>query len=159
VLLLLVTFTLLRPGFWLDRVYEQYQVESATRLVELAKSAPADSSLRVRIEGISLEGKDVRKTVLLPLGNEGDGRQRIAASGLRISSLGGNIEVLAVGLKSRAAKAGFEQGFAVTGIETPAARPAKEWLYIPALLLLLIVYLLQRARPGEAAIAPRTASA
>ena len=158
-LLLLVTFSLLRPGFWLDRVYQQYQVEPATRLVELAKSAPSDSSLRVRIEGISLEGKDVRKTVLLPLGNEGDGRQRIAASGLRISSLGGNINVLAVGLKSRAAKAGFEQGFTVTGIETPADRPAKEWLYIPALLLLLIVYLLQRARPGETATTPRTASA
>ncbi|HJV50193.1 MAG TPA: DUF3394 domain-containing protein, partial [Noviherbaspirillum sp.] len=158
-LLLLVTFTLLRPGFWLDQVYERYQVEPAARLFELAKNAPPDTRMRVRIEGTSLEGKDVRKTVLLPLGNEGDARKRIAASGLMVSNLGGDIEVMAVGLKSRAEKAGFEQGFKITGIETEADRPAKEWLYIPALLLLLGIYLLQRGRRDGAASAPRTASA
>ncbi|HJV86436.1 MAG TPA: TRAP transporter permease [Noviherbaspirillum sp.] len=158
-LLLLVTFTLLRPGFWLDQFYEKYQLQPPAKLFELAKAAPPDSSLRVRIEGTSLEGKDVHKTVLLPLGNAGDGRKRIAASGLMVSNLGGDIEVMAVGLKSRADKAGFEQGFKITGIETEADRPAKEWLYIPALLLLLGVYLLQRARPDDASSAPRVASA
>ncbi|HJV82398.1 TRAP transporter permease [Noviherbaspirillum sp.] len=158
-LLLLVTFTLLRPGFWLDQVYERYQVEPPARLFELAKNAPSDTRLRVRIEGTSLEGKDVRKTVLLPLGDEGDARKRIAATGLMVSNLGGDVEVMAVGLKSRAEKAGFEQGFKITGIETETDRPAKEWLYIPALLLLLGVYLLQRARRDDAASAARTASA
>ncbi len=158
-LLLLVTFTLLRPGFWLDQFYEKYQVQPPAKLFELAKTAPADSSLRVRIEGTSLEGKEVHKTVLLPLGNDGDARKRIAASGLMVSNLGGDVEVMAVGLKSRADKAGFEQGFKITGIETAAERPAKEWLYIPALLLLLAIYLLQRARPDSAPSAPRAASA
>jgi len=51
----------------------------------MATSAPKDASLRVRIEGTTLEGKEVRKTVLLPLGNDGDGAQRMAAAGLRVS--------------------------------------------------------------------------
>ncbi len=152
-LLLLVTFTLLRPGFWLDFAYEKYRVEAPTKLFELAQNAPADSSLRVRIEGTSLEGRDIRKTVLLPLGNDGDARKRIAASGVTLSDFAGRVEVMSVSLKSRADKAGFEQGFVVTGIEIETDRPDKEWLYIPALLLLLLVYLLQRARPEPKVVA------
>lgn len=147
VLLLLVTFTLLRPGFWLDFAYQKYQVEPPARLFELARSARPDSSLRVRIEGTSLEGKEIHKTVLLPLGNEGDGRKRVAAAGVTLSDFGGKVKVMSVGLQSRADKAGFEQGFDVTGVETETDRPDKEWLYLPALLLLLAIFLLQRSRP------------
>jgi hypothetical protein len=53
---------------------------------------------------------------------------------------------MSVGLKTPAAKAGFEQGFLVTGIETERARPAKEWLYLPALLVLAGIALAQRRR-------------
>jgi hypothetical protein len=34
----------------------------------------------------------------------------------------------------------------VTGVELPADRIGKEWLYLPALLLLALVYGLQRMR-------------
>jgi hypothetical protein len=62
-------------------------------------------------------------------------------------------------LKSPAEKAGFEQGFKITGIETLADRPAKEWLYLPAFLLVAAIFGLQRLRPedtptGRAAILP-----
>jgi hypothetical protein len=61
-------------------------------------------------------------------------------------TLPAGIQVAAVNLHSAADKAGFEQGFTITGIETPAPRPAKEWLFIPALLVLAGVMLLQRRR-------------
>ena len=61
VLLLLVTFTLLRPDFWVDRVWDKYRVEPATNLIKIAQTAAPDASLRVRIDGTSLEGKDVKK--------------------------------------------------------------------------------------------------
>jgi hypothetical protein len=47
---------------------------------------------------------------------------------------------------SQAEKLGLEQGFRVTSIEVPADRPAKEWLFIPALALLGVVMVLQRRR-------------
>jgi len=56
------------------------------------------------------------------------------------------IQVMAVGLKSPAAKAGFEQGFNVTGIEVERSRMAKEWLFVPALLLLAAIMWLQQQR-------------
>jgi hypothetical protein len=148
VLLLLVTFTLLRPGFWLDMVEPRYEVQPATNLIERAATAPAEG-LRVRIEGTSVEGKEIHKTVLLPLPGEGGGAQRMAKAGLTTMSTPAGTQVMAVGLKSPADKAGFEQGFIITGIENERDRPAKEWLFLPALLVLGIVVLLQRARAGS----------
>jgi TRAP-type uncharacterized transport system fused permease subunit len=147
VLLLLATFTLLRPGFWLDLALPRYDVLPAQALTEQAAAAPPTSAgLRVRIEGTTLEGKEVKKTVLLRLGAEGDGKQRIAASGLRVMALPGATTVTSVALNSPADKAGFEQGFTVTGIETERPRLAKEWLFVPALVVLGLVLLVQRRR-------------
>ncbi|TSA16719.1 MAG: TRAP transporter fused permease subunit [Betaproteobacteria bacterium] len=157
VLLLLVTFTFLRPGFWLDQFTETHNILPGTRLVELATAALPDSSLRVRIEGTSLEGEQVKKTVLLSLREEGSGMQRIAKAGLSIMNTPDGVEVMAVSLKGAADKAGFEQGFKVTGIEVPADRMAKQWLYLPAMLLLAIIMLLQRMRPEDVVERPAPA--
>ncbi len=145
-LLLLVTFTLLRPGFWLDLAFARYQLEPSQKLTELATAAPPGAGLRVVIEGTTLEGKDVHKTVLLPLGTEGSGAQRIAKAGLSTMALPTGVQIMAVALHSAADKAGFEQGFTVKGVETERARPAKEWLFAPALLLLAGVMFLQLRR-------------
>ena len=56
------------------------------------------------------------------------------------------MQIAAVALNSAADKAGFEQGFMVTGIETELSRPAKEWMYIPALALMAGIALAQRRR-------------
>ena len=111
----------------------------------------------VRIEGTSIEGEDVHKTVMLPLNTQGTGPQRIKNAGLSIMATGGEVQVMAVKLRSPAARAGFEQGFKVTGVEVAADRMPKEWLYIPALLLLGLIFLLQRLRPQSAPT--RTAAA
>ena len=116
-----------------------------------ATAAPDGAGLRVRIQGTTLEGKEIRKTVLLPLGATGDGAQRIARAGLSTTALPDRIQVMAVGLKSPAAKAGFEQGFNVTGIEVERPRPAKEWLFVPALVLLAGIMWRQDRRRRPAA--------
>ena len=152
VAMLLVTFTLLRPDFWMDFLYPKYDFAPAQKLMEFAASAPAGSGLRLRIEGTSIEGNEVKKTVLLPLGDGGGAAQRMSRSGLTTMALPTGIQVAAVGLHSAADKAGFEQGFTITGIEIRAPRPAKEWFFIPALAVLGVVVALQRRRaPGGAA--------
>lgn len=154
ILLLLVTFTLLRPGFWVDLALQRYDVAPAQTLLERAAAAPPGAGLRVRIEGTTLEGKDVHKTVLLPLGAPGPGPQRLAAAGLRVMALPGGTQVIGVALKSPADKAGFEQGFMVTGIETERPRPAKEWLFVPAFALLAGIAWVQRRRAALPAVPP-----
>jgi hypothetical protein len=145
-LLLLVTFSLFRPAFWMDMAYPPYEEVPPARLTELVEAAPANAGLRVWVEGLSLEGRDVSKGVLLPLGEPGPARERLGAAGLTVMALGDQVQVAAVRFNSTAARLGLEQGFTVSSIEIPAVRPPKEWVFVPTLLILALVVGLQLRR-------------
>lgn len=152
-LLLLVTFSLFRPGFWMDMVYPPYDAVPSTQLTTLVEQAPRNGNLRIFVEGLSIEGDDVAKGVLLPLGNTGSARERLAAMGVTVMQLGEEIQVAAVKFGSQAEKLGLEQGLKITHIEVPAERPAKEWAFVPALLVLgLVVWSQRRRREAPAAV-------
>jgi len=99
---------------------------------------------------MNMDGKDVRKGVLLPLGAAGDAKARLASAGLTVMSQGEALMVVGVKFGSVADKLGVEQSFRITALEVAAQRPSREWFYIPALLLLGLVVLLQRARRRSA---------
>ena len=56
------------------------------------------------------------------------------------------MQISAVKFGSRAKKSGFEQGFDVDRIEVPSGRPSAHWFYLPALLLIAIVWWAQGRR-------------
>jgi TRAP transporter 4TM/12TM fusion protein len=154
VALLLITFTLFRPGFWWDMVYPPYREAPPSELMALVEAAKPDERKRIWVEGQNLDGKDIRKGVLLPLGEPGSARERLRRIGLTVVPLGSDIQVGQVEFGSQAEKLGLEPGFKVVSIELPADRPDKEWMFIPALLLLGAVIALQRVparRPMPAA--------
>ena len=144
-----MTFTLFRPGFWWDMVYPPYQEVPATRLMELVEKAGPDERKRIWVEGTTIDGKDIRKGVLLPLGEPGAARDRLRKIGLTVSQLGDEVQVAAVAFGSTAEKLGLEQSFRITTIEIPSDRPAKEWMFIPAIALLGLVVMVQRRRAGR----------
>ena len=112
----------------------------------LVEAAPAGERKRVWVEGINLDGREVRKGVLLPLGDPGPARERLRRIGLTMMSVGEEVQIAAVAFGSQAERLGLEQGFRIAAIEIPADRPVKEWMFIPALLLLGIVMAVQRRR-------------
>ncbi|HRM69872.1 MAG TPA: TRAP transporter permease [Thauera phenylacetica] len=151
-LLLLVTFTLFRPGFWMDMMYPPYDEIPPTELTRLVEEAPRNGNLRVWVEGMNLEGQDISKGVLLPLGNKAEkASERLGAMGLTVMTLGDQVQVGAVRFGSQAEKLGLEQGYSITAIEIPSGeRPAKEWMFIPAFILLGLVYAMQKPRQRRA---------
>lgn len=146
-MLLLVCFTLFRPDFWWDKIYPPFQSLPATQIFAEAEKLPANANLRIWVEGLSLEGDEVRKGILLPLGPRKDNpRERLADAGISVMQLGDAMQIAVVKFGSRADKLGLEQGFAIVKIEEPSQRPDKEWTYLPALALLGFVVWLQRRR-------------
>ena len=147
-ILLLVTFTLFRPGFWMDMVYPAYEEVAPTELSRLVEEAPRNGNLRVWVEGITLEGDEMSKGVLLPLGEPAaSANERLKKMGLTVMALGEDVQIAAVRFGSQAEKLGLEQGFTIKTIELPSGeRPAKEWMYIPAFLLLGLVWFMQKRR-------------
>lgn len=158
VALLLITFSLFRPAFWWDMIYPPYDEVSATQMNELVESAPNNASKRMWIEGTNLDGRDIRKGVLLPLGEQGGtARERLARAGVTAIAQGEELLIAQVRFGSPAEKLGMEQGFRIVSAEIPADRPVKEWVFIPAVALLLLVMFLQRLRRPRQPVAPAAA--
>ncbi|MDO8887268.1 MAG: TRAP transporter permease [Hydrogenophaga sp.] len=144
--LLLVCFTLFRPGFWMDMIHPPFDEVKGAAMTQVIAEAPPNTGKRVWIEGMNMNGDDVRKGVLIPLGEPGDATKRLSSAGLTVMNDGESLSVMGVKFGSVAEKLGIEQGFRITSLEVPSNRPAKEWFFIPGLLLLAAVVVAQRAR-------------
>ena len=157
--LLLITFTLFRPGFWWDMVYPPFQEVPTAQIGKLVEEAPAGASKRFWIEGTNSDGKDVRKGVLLPLGEPGTARERLTSAGVSTISQGDELFISNVKFRSVGEKLGIEQGYRIVSAEVVAERPDKEWLFLPALALLLLVMALQyrRLKPSGGRLVAGTA--
>ena len=159
VALLLVAFTLFRPGFWLDQVIPKYVENKGTEIVALAGKVPAGGELRVNVAGPNFDdaSKTDRTTLIVPLGKAGKGEQRLSKAGIVIVIEDGKAK-----LEEPLPASKFEKDLksfdfygdnpvVVTSVQMPNDRPPKEVLYIPALLLLGLVILLQRRRQTQPA--------
>ncbi len=153
VLLLVATFALFRPNFFMDYIADPYRDVPAKGVYEVAKSLDENDRLVMVIEGTNVEGDEVRKTVAVRLGKPGEGRERLREGGLTLTTLGDQVQISNVRFGSRAKRSGFEQGWNVTAIKVPTDRASEHWVYIPALALLAFLYFLQRRRLLRAAAA------
>jgi TRAP transporter 4TM/12TM fusion protein len=154
VLLLLATFMLFRPDFFMDKLYAPYRDTSAKQVFDIARSIPEGGRFVAVIEGTNIEGEDIRKTVAVRLGAPGDGRQRLTQAGLTVAPpLGDEAQIGAVKFGSPAKKSGWEQGWKIVALKVPNDRPSPYWWYLPAIAIVALVWFAQRAR------LPRTAPA
>jgi TRAP transporter 4TM/12TM fusion protein len=150
-LLLSVAVVLLfRPDFFMDRIEPEYRLVPAAQVYDVARDVLTDDRVVMVIQGLTIEGDEVKKTVALQLGDQGpDGRKRLSDAGLQLMPLGDAVQIGQVKFGTRAAKSGFEQGWDVTGVQVPTDRPTPHWFYLPALVLVLLVWWTQgrRMRP------------
>ncbi len=153
-LLLVLALTLLVPGVWMDRLHPPLTTLAPTAIETVAEATPPQGHLRLQIAGLDLQGNAVTKRIMLPLGERAGGRERLTAAGLGVMTLGDEVQVSFVGFGSPAERLGVEPGWRVEAVFTPAERPAPEWFYLPALLLLAVVIGLQRRRRALQAFPP-----
>jgi TRAP transporter 4TM/12TM fusion protein len=144
--LLLITFTLFRPGYWMDQIYPPLESKPASEIFEIAGMMPVDSQIRIRIVGESIEGRQIDKTVMLPLGASGSGEDRLYEAGLELIVEGDKTFVDNVVFGSTAERQKIDFDFEVVSVEVETDRPAKQWFYAPALLVLGLIIMLQRGR-------------
>ena len=151
--LLLIAFTLFRPGFWMDFAAPPLEHLPAGRVFAAAEAAPDKGQLRVRVKGETLEGDPVDKVVVLPLGPAGaDGAERLReAAGLELRDEGGRLFIDRLDFGGAAEKQKLDFDWEVAEVLRKSDRPAKHWMYLPALVLLALVVALQRRRRARGA--------
>jgi TRAP transporter 4TM/12TM fusion protein len=157
--LLLITFTLFRPGFFMDMLYDPLMKVDATQIYEVAEEQPANGLLRVHVMGETLEGDEVDKVVMLPVGAPGPGKDRIEmAAGLELREEDGKMFVDNIVFGSAAEKQKIDFDWEIVDVQKKADTPNKRWFYIPAILLLIVVWKTQVSRRDRDKLTPVEAS-
>ncbi len=146
VLLLLVAFTLFRPGFWMDLLHDPYRDTAPAELVQTMGQVEAESTLRLRMEGEDAVGKLRRFTVLLPVPSGVNGEDRLAKLGIQTYEQDGKILIDTVTFGSQAADLGLEMDQQILSVKAPTERWPKELMWLPGFLLFGAVVWLQRRR-------------
>ena len=150
-LLLLVAFTLFRPGFWMDIVHDPYRSIPPAQLEQSLERLDKGSNLRVQVAGEDDIGQPRTFFVLVPVPEGANGAERLDKLGLLLMEDGDRTIVDMVTYGSPAADLGFEFDQEIVEILAPVDRWAKEWMWIPAVGVFLLVLGLQwRRRPAGA---------
>ena len=145
--LVLIAFSLFRPGFWWDMVYEPKTHVAPSALIQEVEALNQGDFIQLQVEGVTIEGDEVSKTVSLQLTQtDGDGMARLQSFGLNLTQDGEIWTVDYVDFGSAAEKANIDFGWQIMGIEKASDRPPKELVFIPALLILLLIRKLQQLR-------------
>jgi len=144
--LLLIAFTLFRPGYWWDMVYSPKILEQPAKIESIAKDLPTDASIRVAAKGENIDGKLVETTVVLPLGASGSGKERLNNAGIEVRTDNGKVLIDNLVFGGPAEKAGLDLDWEILTVETKADRPPKQLMFIPALLILCLMGYLQLNR-------------
>jgi len=120
--------------------------EPAQNIELLAEQVPEGGSLMIQARGMTIDGDEVTRLIRLPLGAGESGTQRLEDTGLMLSINEEAVTVDMVAFGSAAQDAGFDFDWEILSIQVEADRPDKQWMYLPALLLLAALAWLQVRR-------------
>ncbi|KLN65389.1 MULTISPECIES: TRAP transporter permease [Vibrio] len=146
-LLLALTFTFFRPGFWWDQIYPAKVLYPGTEIAQIAEDLNVGEEIELLVAGENLEGDYVSKTVRLPFEDKATtAEERISSMGLMLNSANGRMLVDMVEFGSPAESAGVDFDWEIRSVVVEADRPMKEWVFVPALMLLIGLGLNQKRR-------------
>ncbi len=150
--LLLVTFTLLRPGFFWDKMYEPYNERPGVELLQAMEKQDENTMIHLVINGETLDGEAYTKALMLPVGQEGAPEDRLREVGFEVIEDDGKMIVNNLMFGSNAERMGIDFDQEIVSVMMEADRPPKQLMFIPALALLGLIYFLQKRRqtPEEA---------
>jgi len=144
--LLIIAVGLFRPGIIWDHFYPPLMEEPPSELAVWIGDMEPGEALRLTLAGERLSGREYTKAVMLTVGHEPTGAERLAALGIETIDIDGRIFVDMVAFASPAARAGIDFDQEILNFQVPTDRPPKELLYIPILGALVGVWLLQFRR-------------
>lgn len=155
--LLLIAFTLFRPGFWMDMVSPPYDEVPPAEIVQAADATPTGEYLRLRVSGLNDLGDPISFVAILPIGEGATGEEKLENAGLLFREDGDKMIIDDVSFDSPAQEAGLDWDQEVVRVLQPVPQASKYLMFIPALLILGLIIFMQRGRAGR--MTPQKAAA
>ncbi len=153
VALLLVAFTLFRPGFFMDRISPRFVETAPTELLSSLESLEPGSQLRLRILGEDEVGRERSFVAPLTVAEGDTAEDKLLNTGLElIIQEDKSVLIDNVGFDSAAEKAGLDFDQVIESVMLPRSSLPKELMYIPAFILLFFVWKMQTGRKEKNAV-------
>jgi len=151
-----IALILFRPGLVWDKFYPPLVEKPAAEMVEMVQDMEPGSQLRIMLKGEKMDGSEFTKTIMLPVGDEKTAKERLAGIGFETRVEDGKILIDNVVFSSAAEKAGVDFDQEILNIQVPNKRRPKQIMFIPAILLLALVWYIQTGRKKKLAAVPAT---
>jgi hypothetical protein len=156
--LLFIAFMLFRPDFFLDQVSEKYRSVSGPEAVQLVGEQPEGSLIRFKVEGPDFDTGDNRATTITMVYPGGEPTDAMMENGLAVLEEDGKLLLEEPFPGSPYfGSLGTEYDYygdnpvVISQVEVENERMPKELFFIPALLLLAGLMLIQRPRATQPA--------
>ncbi|SFR40340.1 TRAP transporter permease [Litoreibacter janthinus] len=153
VALVLIAFALFRPDFVMDRIQPPFEVVEPAGFANAVANASDGQELRIVVSGPDFDTGEAKETTLvMPITGDGTGDDRMNEFGLMLLEEDGVVKMdePMFGTPFADTMSSFDfyadTPVQIATVQAPANQMAKEWVFIPALILLALVALLQRAR-------------
>ncbi len=157
-MLLVIAFMLFRPGVFLDQISEPYQTATGSEVFALMDSVDTGQDIRLTIEGPDFDTAEIRPTTIVVPGIAGDGTAALSEQGLNVIEEDGVLKLEEPFPGTPHFEAiGIEYDFygdspvILDKVEVENDRMPKELFFIPALILLAGIVLIQRPRATQPA--------
>ncbi|HEY5672833.1 MAG TPA: TRAP transporter permease [Malonomonas sp.] len=144
--LLLIALIMFRPGIVWDEIYPPLHEEPPAQLEAWVADMDPGTSIRLMFEGEKMNGKKFTKIIMMTVGDEPTGAERLSGIGFETREEDGRLFVDNVVFSSTAEKAGVDFDQEILNIQVPTHRPPKELMFIPAIGLYFFIWLIQSRR-------------
>lgn len=151
--LILIAFALFRPDYFMNRIQPPFEMVAPVNLSTAVGEAAEGDNLRLVISGPDFDtGKMKDMTIVVPVVGDGSGEDRLATQGVTVLVEDGvlKFEEPFPGTPYFSQMGGFDfyadEPVTVTSVSAAADQLPKELIFLPALLFLGLICLLQQAR-------------
>ncbi len=146
--LVLIAFTLFQPRFWLDQISPRFTAYEPSEIMQTLDRLETGQEVRLLIQPPAQKNSDFvpfKQYHVFKLA-EGNGEDKLAAYGFEPFNDNGKLVVDFVLSMTEAEKARLEELSEILSLEVENKRIFVEIFWIPALLLLIFVYMIQKSR-------------
>ena len=147
--MLLIAFSLFRPGFWMDLLYPPFERRGGDAFVEVVGQVEPGTNLQIRIAGIGPFGDPLEFAVLIEVPEGASGEERVQTMGLDLIEQDGRVIIDNVAFGSIGQAAGLDWDQEILTVREPLPQPHRYWIFIPTFLVLAGLIAIQRNRASK----------
>ncbi len=157
--MLLIALVMLRPGLVWDRIFPPLSEHPPQQIFEYVEDMDPGTSLRMELKGENvMTGKEFTKVVMVTVPKGPSVGDRLAEIGLEVRMEEERVIVDNVMFGSDAEKIGIDFDQEIINIQIPNKRPYMEWMYLPAVALYILLWLVQNRRRKKTEMQPAAAT-